>query len=155
MQHSGEISVLLKQLQSTWHRTIPVSEFMQIAPQSFIDGELVVSAPLPPNLNLHQTMFAGSIYTLMTLTGWGMVWLQQKLAGVEGDIVLADAGVRYIAPVTEMPTARVRWSDVALSVLSQGRRVKVKLEVELYCGKSLCATFQGLYVSQPATLKSA
>ena len=96
---------LLKQLQSTWYQTIPVSQFMQITPLSFSGHSFNVTAPLTPNVNLHQTMFAGSIYTLMTLTGWGMVWLQQQLAKVEGDIVLADANVRYIAPITADPVA--------------------------------------------------
>jgi hypothetical protein len=64
---------LLSQLEHTWHSTIPASEFMQIKPTCFVNNQLVVTAPLGPNLNLHQTMFAGSIYTLMTLTGWGLV----------------------------------------------------------------------------------
>ena len=138
---------LLNQLRQTWHRTIPVSEFMQIAPLSFTDGELCVSAPLAPNINLHNTMFAGSIYTLMTLTGWGAVWLNQQLVGVAGDIVLADAHIRYLAPVTCDPVVKVQWPDVDLSPLQRGRRVKVKLEVQLYCMDSLCAVFEGLYAS--------
>ncbi|GIU30118.1 thioesterase [Shewanella schlegeliana] len=140
--------ILLQQLQQTWHQTIPVSEFMQIAPLAF-DGETFeVSAPLEPNINLHNTMFAGSIYTLMTLTGWGMLWLQQKLAEQEGDIVLADANVRYLAPIDSQPIAKVNWPDCDLSKLSLGRRVKVRLEVELYCNDLLCASFSGLYVSK-------
>lgn len=138
---------LLKQLQQTWHQTIPVSEFMQIAPLVFDGDTFEVSAPMEPNINLHNTMFAGSIYTLMTLTGWGMLWLQQKLAEQEGDIVLADANVRYIAPIDIQPVAKVCWPQVDLAKLAQGRRVKVRLEVELYCRNKLCASFSGLYVS--------
>ncbi|MCT8864265.1 thioesterase domain-containing protein [Shewanella xiamenensis] len=140
---------LLNQLRQTWHRTIPVSEFMQIAPLSFSDGELSVSAPLAPNINLHHTMFAGSIYTLMTLTGWGMVWLQQQLLNVDGDIVLADAHIRYLAPVDCAPEVKVRWPDANLSPLLRGRKAKVKLEVQLFCDEKLCAQFDGLYVSVP------
>lgn len=140
---------LLIELQQTWHQTIPVSKFMQIVPKVFNGAAFKVSAPLEPNINLHQTMFAGSIYTLMTLTGWGMLWLQQKLADVDGDIVLADANVRYIAPIDSQPVAKVCWPDVDLTSLAQGRRVKVRLEVELYCNDKLCACFSGLYVSVP------
>lgn len=140
---------LLNQLRQTWHSTIPVSEFMQIAPVSFVEGELRVSAPLAPNINLHNTMFAGSIYTLMTLTGWGMVWLQQQLQRVDGDIVLADAHIRYMAPVTCAPEVKVRWPETDLSPLQRGRKAKVKLEVQLFCDEKLCAQFDGLYVSVP------
>lgn len=140
---------LMQQLMDTWHSTIPVSDFMQICPRRFADDCFEVSAPLTPNINLHQTMFAGSIYTLMTLTGWGMMWLKQREAGVEGSIVLADAQIRYQAPVTAPPVARVQWPGGDLSALSRGKRVKQSLQVELFCGETLCATFSGLYVSLP------
>ncbi|QYK12651.1 thioesterase domain-containing protein [Shewanella rhizosphaerae] len=148
-EESEHIQRLLGELQRTWHQTIPVSAFMQIAPEAYQDQTLRVSAPLAPNINLHHTMFAGSIYTLMTLTGWGMVWLQQRLAGVEGDIVLGQADIRYLAPVGESPQARVSWLETDLSVLGRGKRAKVKLEVALYCGEQCCAQFLGTYVSLP------
>lgn len=142
---------LLAQLQQTWHQTIPLSQFMAVEPLSFSDNEFKVTAPLGPNINLHQTMFAGSIYTLMTLTGWGMVWLQQQRAQVCGDIVLADAHVRYLAPVTAQPIAVVRCSHIDLSPLSRGKRVKIPLTVELFCADKLCAQFEAKYVSLPLT----
>ncbi|MFS1425331.1 thioesterase domain-containing protein [Shewanella sp. 10N.286.48.B5] len=137
----------LIELQNTWYQTIPLSEFMQVQPLSFQQQTLTVTAPLEPNINLHQTMFAGSIYTLATLTGWGMMWLQQKLQGFSGDIVLADAHIRYSAPITEAPTASVIWPDVPLASLANGGKVKVKLEVQLHCKGTLCASFTGLYFS--------
>ncbi|SIQ67019.1 thioesterase domain-containing protein, putative [Shewanella morhuae] len=143
------ITQLLNQLGQTWHSTIPASAFMQITPLSYCEGEFQATAPIEPNINLHQTMFAGSIYTLMTLTGWGAVWLNQRLAGVTGDIVLADAHIRYLAPVTCNPVAKVQWPEVDLCPLERGRRIKLKLEVLLYCGNGLCAVFEGLYVSAP------
>lgn len=144
---------LLKQLENTWHGTIPVSAFMGIRPLAFDGTEFRVGAPLAPNINLYQTMFAGSIYTLCTLCGWGMLWLQQQRAGVSGDIVLAQAEIRYRAPVTANPgeliEARVSWPGVSLTPLSEGRRVKVRQEVELWSHGLCCASFLGVYVSQP------
>ena len=144
-----QIASLLMELKQTWHQTIPVSALMQIEPLDYRSGQLSVSAPITPNINLHQTMFAGSIYTLATLTGWGMLWLQQRIAGVDGDIVLADGHIRYLAPIIDTPIAKCIWRETDLSRLPQGRRVKVKLEVELWCEGTLCAIFEGLYVSQP------
>lgn len=152
---------LLSQLECTWHSTIPVSEFMQIKTISFANNKLVVTAPLGPNLNLHQTMFAGSIYTLMTLTGWGMVWLQLKLAEIDADIVLADAKIKYHAPVTTAPVSQVNWPNLPeqqtttsssvvgddFAYLYSREKISHHLEVHLYSGKNLCATFNGRYVS--------
>ncbi|ABM01604.1 thioesterase domain-containing protein [Shewanella amazonensis] len=140
---------LLQELADTWHSTIPLSAFMQICPRRYDGIQFEVSAPLEPNINLHHTMFAGSIYTLMTLTGWGMLWLKQREAGVEGSIVLADAAVRYLAPVRGAPLARVSWSGDDIMPLATGRRVKVTLVVELWCEGELCASFEGRYVSLP------
>lgn len=147
-----EYQGMLQTLQFTWHKTIPVSEFMAITPLTFDGAILTVRAPLEPNINLHQTMFAGSIYTLMTLTGWGMVWLQQQLAHVEGDIVLADAHIRYLSPVTSPPVATVRWENADLTRLSVGRKAKAQLRVHLFCDDQLCAEFTGIYVSVPVAL---
>lgn len=142
-------TALLKQLQQTWYRTIPVSEFMQVTPIEFNADSFSVTAPLEPNINLHQTMFAGSIYTLMALTGWGMMWLQQQLAEVDGDIVLADAHIRYIAPINEAPVAQTTWAGADLSVLQLGKRARIPLTVELFCADKVCAVFEGVFVSLP------
>lgn len=139
---------LLLELQQTWHQTIPVSQFMQVTPVHFDGDQFSCTAPIAPNINLHQTMFAGSIYTLMTLTGWGMLWLQQRVHGVEGNIVLADAHIRYTAPITQAPQVSVTWPEsTSLDALKTGGKVKVTLEVQLHCADKLCATFTGLYVS--------
>lgn len=145
-------SELLSQLQNTWHSTIPLSQFMQVQPLRFSGTELQVTAPLTPNINLHNTMFAGSIYTLMTLTGWGMVWLQQQRLTLQGDIVLADANVKYIKPITADPIAKVIWPNTDMSGLADGKRIKVTLEVGLYCNELLCAAFTGHYVSLPKVM---
>ncbi len=142
---------ILKELTATWYETIPLSEFMQVSADTFEEQTLSVSAPLAPNINLHQTMFAGSIYTLMTLTGWGLVWLKLKQHKVSGDIVLAKADVRYIAPIHGQARALVTWPNIDLSGFEKSRRLKCPLLVELYCADKLCASFKGVYVATPVT----
>ncbi len=141
-----DYQALLQELTQTWHQTIPLSEFMQVAPKEFDGNELQVSAPLAPNINLHQTMFAGSIYTLMTLTGWGMIWLQQKLIRNERSIVLANAKVRYLAPIESEPVAKVKWQESQKALLAQEGKVKVALDVFLFCDGKICAEFKASYV---------
>jgi|TARA_R110000851_G_scaffold129525_1_gene262296 thioesterase domain-containing protein len=154
-QSDAEVSALLQTLCETWHNTIPASKFMQITPVLFNGDSLQVTAPIDPNINLHHTMFAGSIYTLMTLTGWGMVWLQQQLSQAHGDIVLADAKVRYLKPVTKQPYAKVIWPYTDLTPLTRGQLVKITLEVALYCDEIMCATFTGQFVSFPQKIVSS
>jgi len=140
------------QLQHTWHQTIPLSAFMQLQVQSFDGKTLCCQAPLAPNINLHQSMFAGSIYSLATLTGWGMVYLQLQALGLSGDIVLADASIRYLAPLTTSPNARINLLHCQgdLSRLSQGRKARQQLQVELFAAEQKVAEFSGRFVVLPA-----
>ena len=51
--------------------------------------DLHLKANLAANLNVRDTMFAGSIYSQCVLAGWGLIWLQLKEAGL-GGILLAE-----------------------------------------------------------------
>lgn len=143
-------------LQQTWHQTIPLSAFMQLTVDQFDGHLLACRAPLPPNKNLHHSMFAGSIYSLLTLTGWGLVWLQLQALGLHGDIVLADADIRYLAPVRQDARAEVLLSEARgdLANVRHGRKVRQQLTVRLVHSGQVLAEFHGRFAVlpvQPAT----
>jgi len=146
-QHQGQLPLWQHELQQTWHQTIPLSAYMQLAITELTPWALFTSAPLPPNINLHQTMFAGSIYTAATLTGWGMVWLLLREQQLAGDIVLADASIRYLKPVTGTATLacyrhlhQPDWS----AYLSKGK-LRLSVRVELYSEQHKAAEFSGQF----------
>lgn len=145
------------QLQRIWHQTIPLSQFMQLQIKAFDGFGLYCHAPMAPNLNLHQTMFAGSIYTLATLTGWGLLHLQLQSLGLSGALVLADASIQYLLPVTAEPEARCYFADVRgdLTALANGRKVKQRIVVDIYSAGKHCAHFSGLYAALPETQHGA
>jgi thioesterase domain-containing protein len=140
-----------QQLNATWQQTIPLSQFMQLTIQHFDGNELRCGAPLAPNINLHQTMFAGSIYALATLTGWGMLYLQLQAQGLSGDQVLADASIKYFTPVSSAPQARCALQQCSgdLSGLAQGRNVVQHIRVQIYSADKLAAEFKGKYAVLP------
>ena len=94
-------------LQTIWHREIPITEAMGIQIYQYTGRTFEVRAPLARNINVHQTMFAGSIYTLATLAGWGMIQLHLQEEGLTGGIVLADGHIEYKAPIDQEPRAVV------------------------------------------------
>jgi len=140
------------ELQKTWHQTIPLSAFMQLQIEQFDGTQLVCHAPLAPNKNLHQTMFAGSIYSLLTLTGWGLVWLQLKSLGLAGDIVLSDAEIRYFRPVQRQgkASASLQSAQGDLTALSQRKKVKQQLTIDLCDGDLLLASLSARFAVLPA-----
>lgn len=141
----------VQQLEQTWQHTIPLSEFMQLQVQKFDGHQLRCSAPLAPNKNPHHTMFAGSIYSMATLTGWGMVYLQLQSLGLRGDIVLADAQIRYLAPVKSQPAARVDVLHLSgdLTPLQRGLKVRQHLKVQILDGETVVGEFAGRFVVLP------
>ena len=124
-----------QQLAETWQQTIPISQYMQLKISGFDGYQLSCSAPLAPNINLHQTMFAGSIYTLATLTGWGMLYMQLKAMGLHGAQMLASAEIKYLRPVGSAPQARCELLDCSgnLMPLASGKKVRQRIRDGIYC----------------------
>lgn len=151
--HQAEIA---QKLQDIWHQTIPLSKAMDLQ-ISYYDGKkLMTYCDADFNQNLHHTMFAGSIYTLATLTGWGWVYLamqakQQQHNNLRGDIVLAEANIKYHAPIQGLAYGQVVQNDVSgqFDNLLQGKKARINLVAHVYCGEKIAATFQASYVVLP------
>ncbi|PKI14026.1 bifunctional GNAT family N-acetyltransferase/hotdog fold thioesterase [Colwellia sp. 12G3] len=142
--HQQKLSVAL---QNIWHDTIPLSKAMNIKISYFDGKELITHCEGSFNKNLHNTMFAGSIYTLATLSGWGWVYLQLQHLQLKGDIVLAKANIEYHAPITGMGYAKVCTESVSgdFTRLTLGKNARIKLTAQLYNGDKVAATFTGSY----------
>jgi len=99
-------AALCADLVQVWYEQIPLSKSMGVELHSFKNNVLVVAANLEPNINLHGTGFAGSLYAINALCGWSMVHLQLQVRGIDASIVLADGRIKYVRPVTGRIVAR-------------------------------------------------
>jgi thioesterase domain-containing protein len=146
--HLDDISM---ELQNTWHNTIPLSKAMNLAIGFYDQKSLVTTCDEDFNKNLHNTMFAGSIYTLATLTGWGWVHLLIQQKNFDGNIVLADANIRYHRPVAGIAFAKTGslLSSGSVDDLKDTNKVKLRVEVQVMSGEKVAATFKGLYFVLP------
>ncbi|AWB66785.1 GNAT family N-acetyltransferase [Saccharobesus litoralis] len=144
-----------QELQDTWDTEIPVAHLMGIKVHQFTGYVLETRAALNANLNLHGTMFAGSIYSLATLSGWGLIFLMLKEKGLKGEIVLGDGNIHYHKPLTHVPRALCHVSSVEgnLKALERGRKVRVKLKVNILDEDKPVAEFFGVFVVLPPSKK--
>ncbi|AAZ25690.1 bifunctional GNAT family N-acetyltransferase/hotdog fold thioesterase [Colwellia psychrerythraea] len=142
--HQEQVSTAL---QEVWHKTIPLSKVMNIKISYFDGKELITHCDGDFNKNLHNTMFAGSIYTLATLSGWGWVYLQLQQQQLKGDIVLAKADIKYHAPIAGIGYAKVSAESVSgdFTRLTRGKNARINLTAHLYSGEDIAATFTGSY----------
>ena len=104
-----------------------------------------------PATRTHHTLFAGSLFSLATLTGWGLIWLLRE-RHLGGTIILADAHIRYSKPISGRPGAIADLGSLSgdLDRLARGRKARVQMEVELFGDDELGAVFEGVYIVLPA-----
>jgi len=140
---------LCAELERTWHDEIPISKAMGIRVGEFANDRLVVRARLEPNINVHGTAFAGSLYAIAALCGWGMTWLQLRTHAIDGSIVIADGRIHYERPVKSEIVATCRFAadehaEVLARLKSDGK-ARFPLECLIDTHGEVAARFGGDY----------
>jgi thioesterase domain-containing protein len=112
-----------------------------------------MAAALAPNVNDKGCAFGGSLVSVMTLAGWGLVKLALDRQGRDCDIYVQDSDVRYLAPVWNDFEAVARLVDresfaaMAEALTARGRaRTRVRCVVPLADGTS-AATLEARFVA--------
>ncbi|CAK9886904.1 MAG: hypothetical protein XXXJIFNMEKO3_03354 [Candidatus Erwinia impunctatus] len=141
------------QLQQAWYDHIPLSEKMGVRIIQYTGHQFITTMPESGNRNLNHTLFAGSLFSLATLTGWGLIWLLLRERHLGGNIILADAHIRYSQPVTGRPEAVADLGSLSgdLDRLARGRKARVQLKVSLSGDAGCGAVFEGVYMVLPVT----
>ena len=124
---------------------IPLARAMQLRVQAWDGDSLVLAAPLAPNINDKGCAFGGSLLSLLTLAGWGLIVLKLRELKRSCDVYVQDSEVRYLAPVWEDFSARARladgesWDEFARALQARGRaRLRVACHVPLATGTEAC-----------------
>lgn len=143
-----------KQLQQAWYDNIPLSEKMGVRISQYTGQSFITTMPEAANLNSYHTIFAGSLFSLATLTGWGLIWLLLQEQQLGGAIILADAHIRYSSPISGRPVAKADLSELSgdLDRLARGRKARVQLNVALFSegvDPHKCTLFEGTYMVVP------
>jgi len=134
-------------LQQKIRTTIPLSDAMQFGIESLDLDAIEVNAPLPPNVNIHGTGFAGSIYSVAVLTGWALSTHILETLEIDAELVVAKAEIRYRAPVTGDLQCNTRVSASEREQFIRGIREKGKgvLVLTIEVGNEPAAVLQGTY----------
>lgn len=140
-------------LQDTVLAQIPLARAMQLRLRDYDGERLSVAAPLAPNINDKGCAFGGSLVSLLTLAGWGLIVLKLRERRRDCDVYVQDSAVRYLAPVWEDLKAQARladgesWEAFASTLATRGRaRLSVDCRVVLADGTDAC-TVQARFVA--------
>lgn len=89
-----------KDLQQLLHKEIPITQALAIEVLELNTSHITVKAPFQENKNIHNTAFAGSIYTTATLAGWSLVTNFLECHDLNGAVVMAKGEIKYLKPIT-------------------------------------------------------
>lgn len=132
---------------------IPLARAMQLRVASWDGGRLRLSAPLAPNINDKGCAFGGSLTSMMTLVGWGLIVLRLQSLGRSCDIYVQDSMVRYQAPVwsdfiAEAQLADGESWDAFLATLEQRGRARLRVDCRIPLDDgSAAATLEARFVA--------
>ena len=131
---------------------IPLSQALGLRVVSG-DGGLTLHAPLAPNINHKDTAFAGSLNAVLTLAGWGLLWLLLERAELRAKVVIQDSQVDYLRPVTADFTAVCAEPadevvERFLTTLRRHGRARLALDATISERGDVAVRFCGRYVVQ-------
>ena len=124
-------------LQQLIYDTIALGSAMQLQVKQLDNNLAILEAPVrEANFNIHDTAFAGSIYSLCALTAWGLVHMRLLEEGQQADVVIAKADIAYKLPVYDFINAHCQlderiYQDFHAALLEKGKaRIDVQVEVK-------------------------
>jgi thioesterase domain-containing protein len=136
-----------EQLQATIRKSIPLSEAMQFRIDALDLEGIRVSAPLEPNINIHGTGFAGSIYSVAVLTGWALCTHIMQTLELDAELVVGSAEIRYRAPVRGRLECRCDCSEAQRNAFCEALRAsgKGRLVLDVDVGDTPQARLHGTF----------
>ena len=81
------------------YQAMPPVAAMGVAIGGYDGDSLQLRAPLARHVNDKGCAFGGSMASLMTLAGWGLVTLRLHAAGLDADVFVADSSVKFRQPL--------------------------------------------------------
>jgi thioesterase domain-containing protein len=111
--------------------SIPVARAMDLRVDEYDGYRLVLAAPLAPNINDKGCAFGGSMVSLLTLAGWGLINLKLAEAGLSAEVYIQDATVQYLAPVWDEVVAEAFAPDDPWTLFLDHLRDKGKARITI------------------------
>ena len=144
---------LAAQLQAYILEHIPLARAMALRVARHDGAELELTAPLTANINVKGCAFGGSMASLMTLAGWGLVELALRARGIECDIYVGDSIVRYREPLFGELRATARFAEAdGLDLFLKTLAARGKARIQVVCAtageQQDAATLEAAFVAK-------
>src|SRR5258707_13962920 len=143
--------VLTQPFQQTLKHEIPLTQHLELRVLAYDEQGLTLGAPLAPNINHKRTAFAGSLNSVVTLAGWGVLWLILHEQEIPARVVIQNSSCSYLRPVSDDFTAfcpRPAPAEIAkmVAALRKHGRARLELQAEIRNPSGVAVLFTGRYV---------
>jgi thioesterase domain-containing protein len=141
-----------QELQQYLHDHIPLSKAMQVEVRRVQPEEIILAAPLAPNINHRETVFGGSASAVAILAAWSLLHARLTRAGIDSRLVIQSNTMHYELPIDGTFTARSFIEEAAdwqqfIRMLSRKGRARISVTSLLeYDGKRV-GRLQGEFVA--------
>ena len=134
------------------HSNIPLSAAMGVQVKVATPEHVMLSAPLGPNINHHQTVFGGSGAVLATLSAWTLLHLRLEHEHLDATLVIQRSAMEYERPIPGDFEAACRFADAAgwqrfCSTLARRGRARLTLTAHLLYATREMGSFVGDFVA--------
>lgn len=136
------------------HEHIPLSGAMGVRVRTAEPDQVILEAPLAPNINHRETVFGGSASAVAILSAWTLLYVRLQDAGLDGRVVIQSNTMSYDKPLPGDFTARATAPEPAawerlVQALRRNRPARIKVDAQLLTGDILAGRLAGVFVVLP------
>lgn len=143
-------------LENYLHEHIPLSAAMQVSVVEVSAEQVVLAAPLAPNINHQDTVFGGSASAVAILAAWSMLHTKLTAAGMGARLVIQRNSMSYEQPMAGDFTARASapaseaW-DPFVRMFKRRGRARIAMSSTLWCAGRVAGRLEGEFVALART----
>jgi thioesterase domain-containing protein len=142
----------IEDLEKYLHSNIPLSEMMGVQVKVATPEQVLLAAPLAPNINHHQTVFGGSGAVLATLAAWTLLHVRLKQERLDAQLVIQRSSMEYERPIRGDFEAVCRFADPGAwdrfrSMLERRGRARITVRAYLLHAALEMGSFVGDFVA--------
>jgi thioesterase domain-containing protein len=133
-------TVTPSELEEYLHEHIPLSSAMQVSVVEVSPEQIVLSAPLAPNINHRETVFGGSASAVALLAAWALLHTKLTAAGLKSTLVIRRNTMSYEQAIAGSFIAKASspsseaWQSFTRTLQRKGRGRITVTSVVLYDG---------------------
>lgn len=140
------------ELQAYLHTHIPLSAAMQVEVMKAEWENVLLRAPLAPNINHRETVFGGSASALSILAAWSLLHLRLRLIDVATRLVIQSNRMDYLEPIAGSFSARSSLEDADqwptfMRLLERRGRARLMVRADLLAEEEVAGSFFGEFVA--------